>query len=64
MIFYFRLARELGMSVSHLLQSFSSREISGWMAFLSLEEEEEKKKRQAEKAKQSREALDKFLTPK
>ena len=47
MIFYFRLARELGMTVGRLLSEISSREIAGWMAFLSLEEDE----RQAKKRK-------------
>lgn len=47
MIFYFRLARELGITVGRLLREVSSREITGWMAFLNIEEED----RQAEKRK-------------
>ena len=47
MIFYYRLARELGMTVGRLLCEISSSEIAGWMAFLSLENDE----RQAAKRK-------------
>ena len=58
MIFYFRLARELGMSVSRLLREVSSREISGWMAFLQAEDEIEKR----QKSKDSMKALDAQMT--
>lgn len=50
MIFYFRLARELGMTVGHLLRTSSSKEITGWMAFLSWEDREEKRKKRKESA--------------
>ena len=53
MIFYYRLARELGITVGRLLREVSSRELSGWMAFLALEDEIEKRK----KAKESENAL-------
>jgi len=46
MVFYFRLARELGMTVGRLLNEASSREISGWIAFLGIEEKLEKRKKQ------------------
>lgn len=50
MIFYFRLARELGMTVGHLLRTSSSREITGWMAFLSWEDNEREQKKRKESA--------------
>jgi len=45
-MFYFRLARELGYTVGRLLQEVSSREIAGWMAFLTLEDEQRERKKQ------------------
>lgn len=47
MIFYFRLARELGYTVGRLLREISSDEITAWMAFLTVEEEERERKRLA-----------------
>lgn len=41
------------MTVGHLLREISSREITGWMAFLAVEDELEKSK----KSKESRVAL-------
>jgi len=49
MIFYFRLARELGMTVGRLLHEASSSEVSGWLAFLEIENEISKKKIESEK---------------
>lgn len=54
MIFYFRLARELGYTIGHLLQAVSSREIAGWMAFLAVEDEDRERKQ----AKEARLKLD------
>jgi len=48
MIFYYRLARELGITVGRLLREVSSTEITGWMAFLSLEDELKKRKKSKE----------------
>ena len=45
-MFYYRLARELGMTLGRLLNEASSREISGWIAFLEIEEKLEKRKKQ------------------
>ena len=45
-MFYFRLARELGYTVGRLLSEISSREIAGWMAFLTLEDEQRERKKQ------------------
>jgi len=39
-LFLFRLARELGYTVSRLLNELDSREISEWMAFFNIEQEE------------------------
>jgi hypothetical protein len=36
-LFYFSLARELGMPVSELLARCTSRELSEWMAFSAIE---------------------------
>jgi len=43
------------MTVSHLLRDVSSREISGWMAFLSLEDDERKEKQRKENFKKMQE---------
>jgi len=43
-MFVFRLARELGMTVSRLLREADSREIAEWMAFFSIENQEREKK--------------------
>ena len=39
-MFCFSLARELGMTVEHLLSSMSSEELTYWKAFSELEREE------------------------
>ena len=44
-IFVFRLARELGMTVSRLLDEVDSRELSEWMAFFSIEKDEQEAKK-------------------
>lgn len=56
MMFYFRLARELGMTVGQLLREADSKELAGWMEFLSIEveqQEEKKKELETKKAEQS-----------
>ena len=50
MIFYYRLARELGYTVGRLLREISSRELTGWMAFLALEDELTERKKRKENA--------------
>jgi len=50
-MFYFRLARELGMTVGHLLASMSSLEVSEWMAFFRVENDERDKAERVAKAK-------------
>jgi len=42
----FRLARELGYTMSRLMKEMDSREIAEWIAFFSLEMEDEKKPKQ------------------
>jgi hypothetical protein len=51
MILYYRLARELGYTVGRLLREISSREITGWMAFLTLEDEDREQKKKTEDLK-------------
>jgi hypothetical protein len=41
--FLFRLARELGYTMSRLMEEMDSREIAEWIAFFMLENEEDKK---------------------
>ena len=52
-MFYYRLARELGMTVSRLLSEASSAEIAGWMACLEVEDELAEQRRQDAKNKQA-----------
>ena len=53
MMFYYRLARELGMTVSRLLAEASSPEIAGWMACMEVEDELAEKRRQDAKNKKA-----------
>ena len=46
MMFYFRLARELGMTVGRLLKEITSAEISAWIAFAEVEQRLDKRKKQ------------------
>jgi hypothetical protein len=46
--FLFRLARELGYTMSRLMREMDSREIAEWIAFFSLESEDEKKPKQTD----------------
>jgi len=55
-LFVFRLARELGMSVSRVLVEMDSREIAEWMAFFTLEQEE----REAKQKPSSQDLSEKF----
>ena len=49
MTFYFRLARELGMTVSRMLTEMTSQEIAYWMSFLQLEIDIQKEIEETEK---------------
>ena len=49
-LFLFRLARELGMTVSRLMRELDAREISEWMAFFTIEADEREKKQQKDPA--------------
>ena len=54
-MFYFRLARELGMTVSQLLKQADSKELAEWMEFTAIEVEQknlEKKKRDSKLAEE------------
>lgn len=51
MMFYFRLARELGKTVSRMLDEMSSREIAGWMAFFDLDDKQTKREQQKQSDK-------------
>lgn len=44
-MFCFRLARELGMTVSRMLLEMDSRELTEWMAFFTIEQEEREGKK-------------------
>ena len=55
MMFYIRLARELGVTLSRLLYEESSKNINRWMAYLEIEDEIQQEKQKEEAKKKDRE---------
>ncbi len=51
MMFYFRLARELGITINRMLKEMTSREIASWMTFFDIEERQRQKKKESQSSK-------------
>jgi hypothetical protein len=52
-MFYFSLAKELGMTVRQLLSSLDSRELTEWQCYITLENERMKERQEEARNKQS-----------